>query len=51
MLSSFVEEFLCLLKNNELNFPEDKEVYSDQEREEYYQLLLKIKNTLQKSKH
>lgn len=47
MLSSFVEEFLCLLKNNELNFPEDKEVYSDQEREEYYQLLLKIKNTLQ----
>ncbi|OKP95147.1 contact-dependent growth inhibition system immunity protein [Paenibacillus sp. P46E] len=49
LLSSFVEEFLRLIKNNELNFPEDKERYSDQEREEYYQLLLKIKTTLQRS--
>ncbi|UQZ32250.1 hypothetical protein C2I18_01025 [Paenibacillus sp. PK3_47] len=47
-ISSFIDEFIRLIKNNELNLPEDREVYSDQEREEYYQLLLKIKNTLQK---
>lgn len=41
MLSSFIEEFLRLIKTNELSFPEDKEIFSDQEREEYYQLLLK----------
>ncbi|MEK3685847.1 contact-dependent growth inhibition system immunity protein [Paenibacillus sp. FSL R10-2736] len=46
MVSSFIEDFLYLIKTNKLNFPEDKEIYSDQEREEYYQLLLRIKKAL-----
>ncbi|NOU78465.1 hypothetical protein GC101_06175 [Paenibacillus sp. LMG 31459] len=51
MINSFVEDFLHLIKTNELNFPEDKEIYSDQEREEYHQLLLRIKKALRKSRH
>ncbi|WP_275591247.1 contact-dependent growth inhibition system immunity protein [Paenibacillus sp. 19GGS1-52] len=48
-VSSFIDGFIHLFENNKLNFPEDEERFSNQEREEYYQMLKEIRTTIEKS--
>lgn len=49
LVSSFIDGFIHLFENNKLNFPEDEERFSNQEREEYYQMLKEIRTMLEKS--